>query len=411
MPRLLSLNSYHYRRGGSDVVFLEHDELFREAGWETAMFSMRHPNNLPSPWSEYFVDELEFGNEYGIGQKALMATKVVYSFEAIRKLKKLLERFDADVAHAHCIYHHLSPSVLRELRRRSIPVVLTAHDLKLACPAYKMLNRSGVCERCKGGNLTHLVLHRCVRDSLVVSSVVLVESYIHRALGLWRRNVDRIIAPSRFFAAKLKEWGWSDKSIVYIPNFVRSDRYDVSSDSGGYFLYAGRLAPEKGVGTLIRAAKASGVDVCIAGSGPIEGELRALAGSLGNIRFVGYQTAEKLKALVRGARAIVVPSEWYENAPVGVLEAYAAGKPVLAAEIGGIPELVVPGETGFLFSSGNAVELSEALMKLARLPDQVLRDMGHAARVLVEAHFNERLYVDRVSGVYASLGVRPPGSA
>src|SRR5690606_2863211 len=144
IPRLLSLNSYHYRRGGSDVVYLEHDELFREMGWQTAVMSMHHPKNIASPWSAYFVDELEFGQTSGLLDKIVKAGKVVFSLEAQRKLRSLLQVFPADVAHLHCIYHHLSPSVLPVLHQAGVPVVLTAHDLKIACPAYKMLNGDGI---------------------------------------------------------------------------------------------------------------------------------------------------------------------------------------------------------------------------------------------------------------------------
>src|SRR3989344_5255710 len=110
--KLLSLNTYHYRRGGADAVFLDHDELFRNLGWETAVFAMRHPKNSPSPWSEYFADELEFGHAYSLRQKLRMAGKVIYSREARIKLGRLIDKFHPDIAHAHCIYHHLSPSVL-----------------------------------------------------------------------------------------------------------------------------------------------------------------------------------------------------------------------------------------------------------------------------------------------------------
>lgn len=143
MARLLSLNTYNYRRGGSDVVFLEHDAMFRAQGWDTAVMAMHHPKNDPSPWSQFFADEIEFGHKYGALDKLAMAGKVIYSGEAKRKISALLDKFPTDVAHAHCIYHHLSPSVLDELKQRGIPTVMTAHDLKLACPAYKMLNWGG----------------------------------------------------------------------------------------------------------------------------------------------------------------------------------------------------------------------------------------------------------------------------
>ena len=151
MPRLLSINTYHYRRGGSDVVYLDHARLMEEMGWSNAFFAMHHPDNLPTPWSRHFIDELEFGYSYTPWQKLVMASKVIWSFEAQRKLRALIDEYRPDIAHLHCIYHHHSPSILHTLSEAGVPAVLTAHDLKIACPAYKMLNRTGVCERCRDG--------------------------------------------------------------------------------------------------------------------------------------------------------------------------------------------------------------------------------------------------------------------
>jgi glycosyltransferase involved in cell wall biosynthesis len=224
--KLLSLNNYNYRRGGSDVVFMEHDGLFRERGWETARMAMHHPKNDPSPWSAYFVDEIEFGHKYSRVAKVRIAGKVIYSFEAQRKLRALLERFPADVAHLHCIYHHLSPSVLPLLKRLGIPAVMTAHDLKIACPAYKMLNSGGVCERCKSGNVLNVAVHRCIHDSAGISGLIAIESAVHRLLGIYKRNLDRVVVPSRFYGRKLAEWGWPSEKLVYIPNYVHAERFE-----------------------------------------------------------------------------------------------------------------------------------------------------------------------------------------
>jgi glycosyltransferase involved in cell wall biosynthesis len=402
---LLQLNTYHYRRGGSDAVYFEHDALFRQLGWETAVFAMHHPDNEPSPWSEFFVDELEFGSDYSGWQKIRMAGKVIYSLEARDKLDRLLRVFRPDIAHAHCIYHHLSPSVLVLLHRRGIPTVMTAHDLKLACPAYKMLNRHGVCERCKGGNLLHLVAHRCIHDSLSVSSLVMVESAIHKSLGLYRNNLDRIVVPSQFFREKLMEWGWPGERLVYIPNFVRAEHYTPRYRPGDYLLYFGRLAPEKGVDTLIRAALRVGARLRIAGTGPYEDELKRLANGAGNIEFLGYCTQDKLAPEVQGARAIVLPSQWYENAPMSMLEAYAQGKAVIGARIGGIPEMLIEGETGFLFASGDVDQLTAVLEKTLGLPNTTLEQMGRRAREYVATTFTSQRYTADMVQLYRSLGV------
>jgi glycosyltransferase involved in cell wall biosynthesis len=405
MPDLLSLNSYHYRRGGSDAVYFDHAELMQQLGWRNAFFSMQHPLNEPTPWSRFFVDELEFGHDYSWPRKLAMAGKVVYSFEAQRRLRALLAEFRPDVAHVHCIYHHLSPSVLPVLREAGIPVVLTAHDLKIACPAYKMLNAGGLCERCRDGSVLNVVRHRCVRGSLAASAIVAVETGLHRQLGTWRRHVNRVITPSRFFLEKFVEWGWPREQFSYIPNVVDASLHLPQFEPGDYFLYFGRLAPEKGVATLLRAAARAGVPLKLAGTGPDEALLKAQSASLGGqAEFLGFQAGEALRALIRGARAVVLPSEWYENAPMSVLESMAAGKPVLGARIGGIPELIDEGGSGLLFTSGDERELADRLLELAGTPDARLAAMGRHARAEVERRFHRQGYADAVTALYAELG-------
>ncbi|MDR3390208.1 MAG: glycosyltransferase [Sulfuriferula sp.] len=406
MTKLLSINTYNYRRGGSDAVFFEHDAMFRGLGWDTAVMTMHHPKNEPSPWSDFFVDELEFGHAYGAIQKLAMASKVIYSMEARRKLDKLLARFRPDVAHVHCIYHHISPSVLPLLKERGVPVVMTAHDLKLCCPAYKMLNRSGICEKCKDGNLLNVALNRCLRDSLAVSSLVMVESATHRALGLYRDNLDRIVVPSEFYRNKHIEWGWPAEKLVYIPNFVHAEDFTPQFKSGDYFFYFGRLALEKGVATLIRAAAHAGVRLRIAGTGPEEAMLKALAGELGgDIDFLGFVSGAPLRTLIREARAVVLPSEWYENAPMSVLEAYASGKPVIGARIGGIPEMVHTEKTGALFESGNVNELAVLLTQFAHMTDKQVSTMGEEAHAYVSSTFTAERYLRDMLSLYADLNV------
>jgi glycosyltransferase involved in cell wall biosynthesis len=405
-PRLLSLNTYHYRRGGSDAAFFENDRLFSEHGWDTAVFTMHHPKNEPTVWSQYFAEELEFGFDYSPMQKAVMAGRVIYSLDARRKLTRLLNRFLPDVAHAHCIYHHLSPSILPLLRKRGIPTVMTAHDLKIACPAYKMFNQHGICERCKHGNLLNVAVNRCLHGSLALSTLIMVESSVHRLLGLYRDNLDRVIVPSKFYGEKLAEWGWPRDKLVYIPNYIDAENFEPQYTPGDYFLYFGRLAPEKGVDSLIRAAVSLGVRLKIAGTGPSGDGLKALAGQATGVEFLGHCAGEQLWRLVREARAIVLPSRWYENAPLSVLEGYASGKPVIGARIGGIAEMVREGETGFLFESGNVEDLSRAVQHVSTLRDEQLAEMGRAARQYVRDSFTRDQYFERTLDLYRSLGVR-----
>lgn len=410
MTTLLSINNYHYRRGGAEAVYLDHDALFRSAGWDTACFAMQHPKNLPSEFSAYFVDEIEFGQSYGIADRVGMAAKIIWSREARRKLAALVVAAHPDIAHVHCVYHHISPSVLPVLKRAGIPVVLTAHDLKLLCPAYTMLSRGDVCERCAGGAVWNVAVRRCIKDSLPLSTLIGIESAIHRVTGVYRNNVDRVVTPSRFYFDKFREYGWPAEQLAYVPNFVQVDAFETAFEPGDYFVYIGRLSYEKGIATLVEAASRAGVRLVVVGDGPLRETLRRDAESRrAPIHFTGYQSGDALRAWVRNARALVLPSEWYENAPISVLEAYASGKPVVGARIGGIPELIAPEETGWLFDSGGVGELADLLARLAAADDGIIAAAGRAARARAEARHTPAHYLAAMRDVYAGLGVSGPG--
>ncbi len=302
-------------------------------------------------------------------------SSAIYSREAARRMRGLLALIRPQIAHAHNIYHHLSPSVLVELHRRDVPVVLTLHDLKLVCPAYKMHTQGAICERCRGGALRNVVLNRCIKDSVSMSALVWLESTIHKALDIYMRNVTRFVVPSRFFLDKLGQWGVDTRRFAHIPNSIDVDAIEASEESGDTFVYLGRLVPEKGVATLVRAAAQARVPLRIIGTGPEEPALRQLAQDLGgDVQFTGYLSGAELRAAIVSARAVVIPSEWYENAPISVMEASALGRPIIGAAIGGIPELIRQEETGFVFESGNVDSLVEVLQRV-----QAARPLAPAA--------------------------------
>jgi len=407
MPLLLSINNYYYPRGGSEAVFFEHNRLFEVAGWEVVPFSMQSPQNLPSTWSGQFAND-DDASGFSPLAKLSKGAGAIYSTDAARRIGALIAKTRPQVAHAHNIYHHLSPSVLVEAHRRSVPVVLTLHDLKLICPAYKMHTQGAICEDCRGGALRNVIKNRCIKNSTAMSALVWLESTIHRSLNLYSTSVTRFVVPSRFFLAKFIEWGFDTSRFVHIPNSVDVDALLCDQDPGEAFVYAGRLVPEKGVATLIEAAARARVRLRIVGTGPEETRLRRLAAELGGeVEFTGYLTGSPLRAAIASARAVVVPSEWYENAPISVMEASAMGRCVVGANIGGIPELIREDETGFTFASGNINALVEALTKVQRLSVATLRSMGLAGREWMRAEFAPAAYFDRMSGLYQEIGITP----
>lgn len=401
---LLSINNYFYPRGGAEVLFLEQNRMFEDIGWQVVPFAMRHSDNLPTPWASYFPDEIEFGRSYGLGAKLLHAQRVIFSLQARRRMRELLEHVRPRIAHAHNIYHHLSPSILPMLRKRGIPVVMTIHDLKLACPAYTMMADNRPCERCRGGKIHNVAVHRCIKGSLALSSLVMLETFVHRLFRLYEANVSRFVVPSRFVLEKLVQWGWPRDRFAYIPNFVDLERFRPGAEIGDRFVYCGRLDNLKGVGTLVRAAALARQPLTLAGRGPEDVRLRKLSEELGaDVRFLGHLTKDALVAVIQSARAIVIPSECNENAPLALLEGYAAGRPVIGSRIAGIPELVREQETGVLYPAGDVEALAAALEEFARLPDARLAEWGRAGRLWVEQDFNAATYRDRLVALYESL--------
>lgn len=406
MANLLSINNYYYPRGGAETVFLSHNRLFEDMGWTVIPFAMHHANNLKTPWSRFFVQEIEYGAGYSFLGKLKRIPKVIYSMEARNNINRLLQEYRADVCHAHNIYHHISPSVLGAIKDHDVPVVMTLHDLKLSCPAYNMLSHDGICERCKDGKEFNVLLHRCIKGSVTLSAIVLMETLLHRMLGTYAKYVDRFVVPSRFYLEKMIEWGWSRDKFVYIPNFIDTSEYTPKYSTSKSFIYFGRLSREKGLATLIRAVTKANVPLHIAGTGPDQEILKKLAGDLGaDVKFHGYLKGNALHDLIRSSRSVVLPSEWYENAPMSIIEAYALGKPVIGSEVGGIPELIRPGVTGVVFQTSSVDSLANALRTLAEYPDYKISEMGRAGRDWIESEFSVNIYKNKVLNLYRELGV------
>jgi glycosyltransferase involved in cell wall biosynthesis len=274
----------------------------------------------------------------------------------------------------------------------------------LVCPAYKMHTQGAICEDCRGGALRNVIKKRCIKNSTAMSALVWLESTIHKSLNLYSTAVTRFVVPSRFFLAKFAEWGVDTGRFVHIPNSINVDAMVCEREPGDAFVYVGRLVPEKGVATLIEAAARARVGLRIVGTGPEESHLRQLAAELGgDVEFTGYLTGSALRAAIASARAVVVPSEWYENAPISVMEASAMGRCVVGADIGGIPELIREDETGFTFASGNVNALVEVLTRVQRLSVERLRSMGTAGREWMRAEFTPAAYLDRMLGLYQEI--------
>jgi glycosyltransferase involved in cell wall biosynthesis len=406
VPTQISVTSYYYRRGGAEAVMLDQNELLESRGWDIVPFAMEYEQNFETEYDDYFVEEIDFASDYKPVEKVRKVVKSIYSLEARREIGRLIDDVRPDVVHAHNVYHHLTPAIFGAIQKRGVPSVMTVHDLKIGCPSKLMLAPDGVCERCKGGKTWNAVGQRCLKGSLPLSAIAAFETTLHNFLGSYRKNVDLFVLPSHFHMNKLIDWGLPVEKARYLPNAVDVSQLVPDFSPGKRFVFVGRLSEEKGLLTFVKAVAHAGVAATIVGTGPQEGELRALVDSTGaDVEFAGYQTGDDLFDIVRAARALVLPSECYENAPVVLLEAYGVGTPVLGSNLGGIPELIVAGETGLLATAGDVESFAEELSKLSTMSDADLEAMARAGRSFVEAGFGREQYLEGLLGIYDELGV------
>ncbi len=407
LASILQVNTYHYLRGGDSRCMFETARQLRKRGLEVHHFAMQHPQNQPCEDSAYFapyVDYPELMAKSGVGSKLQVLKSSLHNSDARRSVGALLDTMRPDVAHVHSIMHHLTASVVLELRKRGIPIVWTLHDYKAVCPTTRLLRDGAPCEACSGGRFFNATRYRCKRDSLAASALTTVELHLHRLWSVYE-EADLLIAPSQFLRDKVVEMGLRPRRIEVLPNFVESSTYEPQCDDEGYVLYVGRLSHEKGLPTLIEAAgQVPSVELRIAGTGELEGELRERCTREGwrNVRFEGFVGGSDLVDLYRGARALLIPSEWYENCPMVVLEAYAFGKPVIGSRLGGLIDLVEDGVTGALIEPGVVSAWSTALRSVAHEPE-VWRSMGLRARERAEGRFDAKSHIDTLLGYMGSV--------
>jgi glycosyltransferase involved in cell wall biosynthesis len=309
------------------------------------------------------------------------AIDAVWSTDGGKAVRHLIGRFRPDVVHCHNLFPMLSPAVIRTCHSRGIPVVITLHNYRLMCLPSTFLRDGRVCEDCLGRAPWPGVIHRCYRDSLPGSTVLATSLLVHRSLRTFE-HVSLFLAVSPFVRDKHIEAGLRADRIRVKSNFTWS--VPRREGTGRNFLYLGRLSPEKGVKTLVRAWDDVGAELVVVGDGPDADQLRTEAPP--SVRFVGPLPGEDVVDLIREARAVLVPSVWYEAQPRVILEAYAAGVPVVASRIGGLPDLIIEEESGLLVTPGDGTAWAQAANRL--LDDEAAIRLGEGAHRMWQERFS-----------------------
>jgi glycosyltransferase involved in cell wall biosynthesis len=345
MKILIAHNRYQFG-GGEDAVARDEAELLRRYG--------------------HGVELLEQDNESirSLRGKLIASASIFYSSRSRKRMRQAIRDFRPDVVHVHNWFPMLSPSIILEASAAGVPVVQTLHNFRMLC-ANALLYRHGViCTDCLGKPLPlDGVFHGCYRGSRAGSAVVTAAYAFHRLLRTWER-VDLFIAVSGFEREILVRGGLPAEKVVEKPNFVASDTWKAERTAEDAALFVGRLSPGKGIRTLLAAWNTGRIPLRleIIGDGPLTDEVRSCAAMNGKIEFMGLQPPEVVYREMAKARFLVFPSEWFETFGRTVVEAFSQGTPVLAADLGGIRELVKEGVTGYRFPSGNAEALIAAAL-------------------------------------------------
>lgn len=359
--RILFVNKFLYWFGGSETYCFKLADYLQSQGHEVQFFGMHHERNVKGNELNLSVSNVEF-KKMSI-RKSHYPFRIIYSLEAKRKIGKVIEAFKPDLIHLNNFNFQLTPSILYEIKKHRIPVVMTLHDFQIVCPNHMLYleHKQQICEDCKGRKYFSCIANNCLHNSKIKSVLAAFEGYLYHKLKTYDNHIDYFIAPSHFLKNKVVEFGESASRIRVIHNFIDEMSTEPVAEKGNYVLYFGRLNVQKGIRTLIAATKQlPDIPFIIAGEGPIEHEVQGLP----NVKYVGFQKGESLKNLVKSALFTIYPSEWYENCPMSVLESQMYGTPVVGANIGGIPELIQDRKDGRLFEAGNVGQLVDCIKEL-----------------------------------------------
>lgn len=381
--KILQINKFFYKKGGSEVYMLALRDLLREHGHEVMDFSMSDPQNEPSKFAQFFIPPFYFEDSKGFFEKVKKAFHLIYSTSAARSLERLLEQQGIpEVAHLHNFSYQLSPSIIEVLKKHNIPTVWTIHDYKSVRPLhYKRRART------------------CAEQSLAKRFLIWLEFFWNTKINKLYFQIDRYITPSHFLYDLTLDSGFPKDRVRQLYNFIELKNAEPNYEVGNYYVFVGRLIEQKGVWLLLDAfRKMPDQKLKIVGDGELfrDVETYLIENGMTNVDLLGAKYGEDLNSVVKNSKALVFTSNCLENNPLVILEAMSVGKPVVASRIGGVPEMIDSGVTGHLFEPTHEDELITAIDKMER---EDLISMGKAARAKVEAmadrdvHYNELLKI------------------
>lgn len=403
--KILLIDVYNYHKGGAETVCFNTGRALVDRGHKVIYFTLKWKENNPSPYNKYFPESKE--TRKGPFKQVKNGVNYFYHFEAAKKIEKLIVDEKPDLAHIHLLWGQITPSIFPVLKKYNIPIVFTVHDYRIVCPAYTFRDGSGrICEDCMGKLFYKCFTHTCCKGSKILSIIMMAEQYFRNRFFNPAKYIAGFIYVSNFARDIHEKYMPEIKEIPHITlyNFAESIvSKPKCCPKDKYFLFFGRLSYEKGVITLLKAVKdIPGCKLKIVGTGPKENELKefTMTYKMNNVEFLGYKKGTELTELVSNAYCVVIPSEWYENNPMTIIESYSVGTPVIGAKIGGIPEIIINGQTGFLFESGNFDDLKNKIQIAMKLSQDEYKALSEGAIKFARDYLSIDRYMPKLISFY-----------
>jgi glycosyltransferase involved in cell wall biosynthesis len=402
--KILEANKFFFDRGGAEAYFFDVRELLKQHGHEVMDFSMNHPKNKPSLYQKYFVKHVDFEKSGGLMSDIATGLHLLWSIDAAHKLERLIEeQGKPDVAHLQNIYYHLTPSIVYILRKYDIPIVWTLHDYKNVSPNYNLYSHGQIDESTKPDKYYKALFRKSIKDSYVKTALAVCDMYLHKKITKLYDKADIFISPSIFLKKKMVEYGMKEGQFVHLYNFIHMDHYVPEYTPGEEYIFVGRWVEEKGVMQMIDAfISMPDKKLTIIGAGEMSERMKSLvaAHNATNITIVGPIYAPEMYEYVRKAKALIIPSIWYENNPIIILQAMALGKPVLGSDRGGVPELIEQGVTGFTFDPMSLRAWKDTLDKFEASD---IEQMGRNARRYVETIASPKVHYEQLMEIFQKV--------
>ena len=403
--KILISNYRYFISGGPEKYMFNITNKLKENGHNVIPFSIHNDKNQPTEYAKYFVEPIGgrdkvYFREYQKDPKTIaqLIGRSFYSFKVKAAIEKEILNEKPDVVFILHFINKLSPSVIDGAKKAKKRVVVRLSDYFMLCPRFDFLADNRICEECLDKSLFNAIKKRCVQNSLPASIIRVLSMYFHSLIRIYNK-VDAFVCPSAFLAKKLIQAGFSAEKIYHVPTFIDTGKIQPQYN-GDYILYYGRLTEEKGVVSLLKAFRKLPRDFSL----KIVGEYQCDYGielknyveqnNMANVEFLGFKSGNELASIITNAKTVVVPSIWYDNMPNVILESFAHGKPVIASNIGSLPELVEDGVNGYLFEPNNSEELARKIQMMNN--EARVAEMGKKAREIVERQYNPTLHYEKL---------------